>query len=105
MAKLARDSLLTELRGAIGKQIVLKKYSYGTVVSVYPDMSRVKSSELQRLKQGWFAEAVKYAQSIVRDPQKKKLYAEKIRKGQTVYNYAIREFLENKTGFMRKNRG
>jgi hypothetical protein len=45
MAKLAQDTLLTELRGAIGKQIVLKKYSYGTVVSVYPDMSRLPGHE------------------------------------------------------------
>jgi hypothetical protein len=95
MAKVDPHSILSSLRGAIGKQLVIKQYAYGTVVSAYPDMSRVKSkSELQTLKRGWFAEAVKYAQSIIRDPKKKKAYSKKLKYGETVYNFAIREYLQ-----------
>jgi hypothetical protein len=36
---------------------------------------------------------VSYAQSIIRDPALKAAYAKKLKKGQRVYNAAIREFM------------
>ena len=46
------------MRGAIGKEFVVKQYSYGAVITAYPDMSGVKSSAFQKVKQGAFAKAV-----------------------------------------------
>jgi hypothetical protein len=97
MARVNKQSILNDVRGAIGKQFVVKQYAHGTVISAYPDMPRQKPhklSELQKLKRGVFSEAVKYAQSIVRDPAKKKAYARKLKKGQRVYNAAITEYLK-----------
>jgi hypothetical protein len=94
MARTKNNPLLQELRGAIGKQFVIKQYAYGTVVTAYPDMSRVKPSKLQKLKQSVFARAVAYAQSIIRDPVGKKAYAKKLKKGEQVYTAAIREYLK-----------
>ena len=88
------NPLLKNTSGKIGNTIVIKQYSYGTVISAIPDMRRVKKSELQQLKQSWFKEAVAYAQTILRDPAKKAAYAKKIKKGKTVYHTAIREYLE-----------
>ena len=82
------------MRGAIGKEFVVKQYSYGAVITAYPDMSGVKSSAFQKVKQGAFAKDVEYAQSIVRKKKKKKAYAKKLKKGERVYNAAIKEYMK-----------
>jgi hypothetical protein len=93
MARSTTSILLHTLRGAIGKQIVVKQYGNKTVITAYPDMSRVKPSKLQKQKRKQFAAAIKYAQSIIDDPSKKAAYAKKLKKGARVYNAAIKEFL------------
>ena len=95
MARSENNPLLHQLRGQIGKQIVIKRYGKKTVVSAYPDMSRVKPSKLQKIKRKSFADAVAYAKAINNDPVKKALYKKKVKKGQRVFNYAIKEFLRN----------
>jgi hypothetical protein len=85
--------ILHKMRGAIGKQIVVKQYGNKTVITAYPDMSNVKPSKLQRQKRKTFAAAIEYAQSIIRDPVKKAAYARKLKKGVRVYNAAIKEYL------------
>jgi hypothetical protein len=80
------------LKGAIGKQIVFRVRGGKTFASKYPDMSRVKPSPKQRAEKSKFAEAVKYAQSIINDPAKKAAY--KVKKGKTVYHTAIKDYLK-----------
>jgi len=94
MAKSTNSVLLHNLSGQIGKQFVVKQYGQKTVVTKYPDMSKVKPSKLQKKKRNDFAEAVAYAQGILHDPEKKKAYAKKLKKGQGVYHAAITEFLK-----------
>lgn len=95
MARIKNNALFKGARGKIGDSIVIKQYSYGTVISAMPDMRKSKKkTELQKLKQGMFAEAVAYAQSIVRNPAKKAAYARKVKKGKTVYHTAIQEYLK-----------
>ena len=91
----SRNLLLRNVQGQIGKEFVVKKYGKKTVVTKYPDMSGIKPSKLQKVKRSRFAEAVAFAQSIIRNPQQKALYAKKVKKGQSVYHYAIKEFLKN----------
>ena len=94
MARTDKNALLSGVSGSIGN-LVIKQYADKIVVSKKPDMSRVKTSELQQVYQGSFAEAVAYAQQINRDPVKKAAYAKKLKKGQTVFNAAISEYLKN----------
>ena len=94
MARAGNRSLFKDVKGHIGKEIVLKQYEFGTVISKYPDMSRVKRSALQKKYQGDFAAAVAYAQAIIRNPQKKAAFQKKLKKGQRVYNAAIKEFFK-----------
>jgi hypothetical protein len=96
MARAGKKSLLKDVRGAIGGEIVVKQYDHGIVVSKYPDMSRVKRSKLQKKYQKDFKLAVAYAQSIIHDPIKKAAFQKKLKKGQRIYNAAIKEFLGNK---------
>jgi hypothetical protein len=79
------------IRGAIAKQIVFKNRGGKTFVSKYPDMSKVQPSALQLEANKKFAAAVKFAQEIVRDPVKKANYP--VAKGKTVYQTAIRDYL------------
>ncbi len=81
--------------GQLGKQLLLKQYAYGAVLSKYPDMSAVKPSEKQIEGYDKFRVAVAYAQSIINDAKKKKAYQKKLKPGQTVYHFAIREYLQN----------
>jgi hypothetical protein len=94
MARSNSSILLHNVRGQIGKQIVVKRYGNKTVITAYPDMSKVKPSKLQKAKRKIFANAVAYAQAINNDPVKKALYKKKKKKGQTVYHYAIKEYLK-----------
>ena len=93
MAESANSVLLNNLRGQIGKQIVVKHYGKKTVITAYPDMGNVKPSKLQKVKRTVFAEAVAYAQDILHDPLKKKAYTRKLKKGESVYHVVIKEFL------------
>ncbi|HMU47359.1 MAG TPA: hypothetical protein PKC72_13385 [Chitinophagaceae bacterium] len=93
MARSTTSVVLHNMRGQIGKQIVVKQYGNKTVITAYPDMSNVKPSKLQKQKRKKFADAIHYAQSILHDPAKKAAYAKKLKKGQRVYNAAIKEYL------------
>lgn len=93
MATSENNFLLHNVRGQLGKQIVVKHYGDKVVITAYPDMSRIKPSKKQEQKRGLFAEAVAYAKTINADPELKALYKTKVKKGQTVYHFAIREFL------------
>lgn len=89
------NALFKQLRGALGKQIVIKQYKDKTVITAYPKTStkkKKKPSPVQTIQQNDFAKAVQYAQEIIYNPAKKKAYAKKVRPGQTVYNYAIAEY-------------
>ena len=50
--------------------------------------------ETGRSKKWGDAEAVKFAQSVIRDPVKKKAYAKKVKAGQAVYHYALQQYLK-----------
>lgn len=95
MASVNNNPLLQGVRGRVGDFIV-KQYSYGTVITAAPVMPRRKLTALQKLKRKNFAEAVAYAQGILRNPAKKAAYARKLPKGKRVYHAAIQEFMAKK---------
>ena len=96
MARTNNNLLTKALKGQIGKQLVFKQYGKKTVVTRYPDMSQVVPSKAQKKKRSGFAEAVAYAQTINNDPVTKAKYAKKLKKGKSVFQYAIQEFLKGK---------
>jgi hypothetical protein len=55
-------------------------------------MSKVRPARLQKAKRKIFADSVGYACAINNDPAKKACMSKKIKKGQPVYNYAIKEY-------------
>ena len=93
MARTRSNVILHGLSGLIGQQVVIKQYGTKTVLSKYPDMSKVKYNKAQKAEQGLFREAVAYARGILNDPIKKKAFAKKLKKGEIVYNAAIKEYM------------
>jgi hypothetical protein len=82
--------LLRSVSGRIG-DVVIKQYGKKTVVSVYPDMSKVKRSKKQQACSKKFKQAVAYAKSLLIDP--KSLARLKKTYGKTSpYHAAIREY-------------
>lgn len=57
--------------GSIDKQIVFKRYAEKTVISKYPDMSRVKRSPKQKLMNRLMALANEEALLVISDDQLK----------------------------------
>lgn len=94
MARLSK-SLLENIRGGIGKQLVFKQYKDKTVVTSYPDMSKVKPSEQQKKGRKLFAEAVAYAKAISRNAEQKAEYQKRVKPNESVYHYALKEYLAN----------
>lgn len=98
MARVQENDITTSLSGRVGKQLIFKTYSYGTVVTRYPDMSGVKPTMKQKKSNKLFAAAVAYAKSVIADPVRRKKYESKLPSGKTVYIAALSDY-------MRKNRG
>jgi hypothetical protein len=95
MARVARNSPF--LKGVSGKLDgrIIKQMPYGPVITKVPDMSNVKPTKLQKEKRDRFKEAVAYAQLIKADPVKNAAFKKKLKKGRSVYNAAIAEYLKN----------
>lgn len=94
MARTTANSLLKNISGQVGKQLVFKQYADKTVVTKYPDMSRVEASPGQKNNRSLFKEAVAYAREINADPHLKQQYTKKTRAGESVYHYAFKEYLK-----------
>lgn len=94
MARVKDNILTRHLSGHINKQIVYKSYPQGVFATSYPDMSKVKPSELQLAEKSRFSKAVAYAKAIIADPVKKAELQAGLPPGKKAYHQAIRDFLE-----------
>lgn len=93
MARVKNNIIMQGISGQIGKQIVHKKYGDKTVVTQYPDMSKVKFTDRQKAEQSLFKSAVAYARSINNDPEKKAALQATLAPGRTVFNAAISAYI------------
>lgn len=93
MATTQSNIVLHAMSGHLGKQLVVKQYATKTVISKYPDMTNVKPSPKQLEEKGRFSQAVKYAQAVLKNSALKATYLEKVAVGQSIYHYAIKEYL------------
>ena len=85
--------LFTWIRGAVGKDFVIKHYKYGVVKTKFPDMTRIIASAQQRKCRNLFKEAVAYAKIVYADPAKRKEWAKKTRKKHRIFNYIIKQYM------------
>ena len=78
------------IRGAIGKEYVIKHYSYGSIRTRYPDMTKIIASAKQRKCRNLFKEAVVYAKSIMKDPVQVAEWKKRIKKKHRVFNALVK---------------
>jgi len=83
--------LLQGTSGSIGKALVVKTTKTGTFSAKHPDMSAVIPSKNQTKGRQRFAEAVKFAKSVMNDPEKKEKI--NVKRGDSLYHAAIKEYL------------
>jgi hypothetical protein len=84
------------IRGAVGKQFVVKHYKGGKIViTKYPDMSGIVASGKQQVRRDLFREAVVYARWIVGDEERKRAFRKMLswKKRKHVYQAAIRLYM------------
>ncbi len=97
--------LLTFVKGAVGKQFVIKHYTYGIVKTKYPDMSKITATEAQRNCRNKFKEAMAYAKTIMADPVHKKQWERKAKRKSRAVNFIIKAYLaEAKASVIRRER-
>lgn len=63
---------------------------------MYPDVSNVEFTDIQKAEQSLFADAIAYAKSIINEPEKKAAFKATLEPGKRVYNAAISEYLKEK---------
>ncbi|HEY4785122.1 MAG TPA: hypothetical protein VIH57_03695 [Bacteroidales bacterium] len=92
MAEVKQNIITQGMSGAIGKQVVFKRYGNRTIVSAMPDMSKVVKSKKQKAENSRFREAIIYARGQVADPVSKAEYKAKAKGMQKPHNVAIADF-------------
>lgn len=83
---------LRGLSGLLGP-VILKQYADKTVITSRPDMKRVKRTKKQKMNSSRFALAVAYAKAILADSNKRREFAGTLKKGESVYHCAVRQYL------------
>ena len=82
------------IRGAIGKRFVIKHYKYGVVKTKYPDMSRIISSEAQKMRRRLFKRAVAYAQKIYANSELKEEMRRILRRPRRLFQALMKEWFK-----------
>jgi hypothetical protein len=85
--------LLQFVRGAIGKEFVIKRHKNGRIKTKYPDMTRIIASMAQRKCRDRFKEAVIYAKTVIADSEKKRQWQKRIWRRNGVYNEAVKFYM------------
>lgn len=94
---ISKNPILKGFRGHIDKTVVVKQYPGGrTVITAYPDMSKVIPSKAQLAAKSRFGLAVNYAKEILSQAEEKSKANSRLpnRKG-SLYHALIAEFMKN----------
>ena len=95
MAKNNNNIVINNISGSIGKQIVIKKFKAGTIVTKFPDMSNIIPTEEQKKKRTKFADAVAFAKQINNNPAEHKKWKKDYPNAMSVFQAAISWYMKN----------
>ena len=91
MARRKKKTIDLKDSGKKEKEKFIKSRGRKNFTSKIPDMTQVAPTRDQKRARRKFSDAVAYAQSVLRNPAKKAAY--KVRRGETVYSRAIKDYL------------
>jgi len=85
-------------RGSVNKQFLFRQRGGKTVVSKFPDRSKVVYSDQQKGAQKRFSDAVDFARVVIKEPGLKEMYSIKasLLGFRSAWNLAIAEFMSDK---------
>ncbi|MBN2613764.1 MAG: hypothetical protein JXB00_19560 [Bacteroidales bacterium] len=92
MARVKKGSVVKGLSGRVGKSLVFKTYGDITIVSKYPDMSKVVPTEKQKNENGKFRDAMAWVKVQMSDQEIKQLYKAKTNGLQRPHNIALADY-------------
>ena len=94
-----------QVRGAIGKQFVMKRYGKKTVVTRYPDMTRIVPTVKQKVRRRLFARAVRYAQSIYWKGELKAEWKRRLRRPRRLFQALMKQYYRQLARKREQNEG
>lgn len=95
MAKVTITSMFSELYGKLGGFVFRRTRKGKTILSRYPNMSRVKWSGAQKAHRQRFRAAVAYAKAAMQDPVKRAHYEQMAMEQDSIpFNMAISEYFK-----------
>ncbi len=92
MARVKHNIITQGISGNLERKILFKHYGNKTIISTFPDRSKVKLTEGQKKENNRFREAMAYARSQMADPVAKAEYKAKAKGLQKPHNVAIADF-------------
>jgi hypothetical protein len=96
---ISKNPALKGFSGTIGNVVVRQFPGDMTVLSIFPDMSKVVPSENQKRQRSKFARAQNYAKKLLENPEIKAFYKEQCSDKQRPHNVLISDLLKGKTPF------
>ena len=97
MPKVKLAPFLEQVYGTFGKEVTFRRTPKGkTSIIKMADMSKVQWSPAQVAQRQRMKEAIAYAQAVLADPERKKIYAKRgKRKHRRAYDEALSEYLRS----------
>lgn len=97
MPKVKLAPFLEQVYGSYGEEVTFRRTPKGkTSIIKKADMSKVEWSPAQIAQRQRMKDAIAYAQAILADPEKKKIYAKRgKRKHRRAYDEALSEYLRS----------
>ena len=103
MAKIKLNPLFDGISGRVGDVVFKKSPNGETIISKYPDMSRVQWSDAQKAHRERFKLANAYAKAAMADPQVRAIYEEiAAQEGTAAYAAARADYFKGKDLLTRK---
>ncbi|MXV52337.1 hypothetical protein GS399_15285 [Pedobacter sp. HMF7647] len=93
-----REPIDPKYAGQYDKKVVVKHWLGKTILTAYPDMSKVVPSPAQLAKKSRFKQAVAYARSVISDPRQAAVYRTKVQANKSIYHAAIADFMRKDKG-------
>ena len=92
MARVKRNIITQGISGSLDRKITFKHYGDTTIITSFPDRSKVKLTKNQKKENSKFREAMAYAKRQMADPVAKAEYKARAKGLQKPHNVAIADF-------------
>jgi len=98
--------LFAGFHGSVYRQLLFRQRDGKTVVSKFPNRSKVVYSEQQKWAQKRFSDAVDFARVVIKEPGLKKIYSIKasLLRFRSAWNLVIAEFMSDKPHEVKKSK-